>query len=141
VTTDLNTLLTAPYVKIDDHLGRRIRTGRPQSCPTPSCSASPWRRSCSEARWLRFVPRHLPGAFRYQPGQSGYSKRLRSAVPLIKRLIRVLAAATDLWTDPVWGQWPRPVMKYSSAATTAAGASRGSRCPLPGTMSKRAWGM
>ena len=56
----------------------------------------------SEARCLRFVPRHLPGAFRYQPGQSGYSKRLRSAVPLIKRLIRVLAAATDLWTDPVW---------------------------------------
>jgi Transposase DDE domain len=56
----------------------------------------------SEARWLRFVPRHLPGAFPYLPRQSGYNKRLRAAVPLIKRLIRVLAADTDVWTDPVW---------------------------------------
>ena len=40
--------------------------------------------------------------FRNLPGQSGYNKRLRGAVPLIKRLIRVLAADTDLWTDPVW---------------------------------------
>jgi hypothetical protein len=29
VTTDLNTLLTALYVKIDDWLGRPRRTGRP----------------------------------------------------------------------------------------------------------------
>jgi Transposase DDE domain len=56
----------------------------------------------SEARWLRFVPRHLPSAFPYLPGQSGYNKRLRAALPLIKRLIRTLATDTDLWTDPVW---------------------------------------
>jgi len=29
VTTNLNTLLTALYVKIDDYLGRRARPGRP----------------------------------------------------------------------------------------------------------------
>jgi hypothetical protein len=29
VTTDINTLLTAPYVKIDDWLGRPRRAGRP----------------------------------------------------------------------------------------------------------------
>jgi hypothetical protein len=56
----------------------------------------------SEARWLRLVPAALPGAFPYLPGQSGYSKRLRAALPLLKRLIRVLAADTDLWADPVW---------------------------------------
>ena len=56
----------------------------------------------SEARWLRFVPRALLAAFPYLPGQSGYNKRLRSAVSLIRRLIRELAADTDLWTDPVW---------------------------------------
>ena len=56
----------------------------------------------SEARWLRFAPRALPGAFPYLPGQSGYNKRLRGALSLIKRLIRVLATDTDLWADPVW---------------------------------------
>ncbi len=38
----------------------------------------------SEARWLRFVPRQAPGAFPYLPGQSGYNKRLRAAVPLLQ---------------------------------------------------------
>jgi Transposase DDE domain len=106
VTTDLNTLLTALYVKIDDQLGRRVRAGRPPKLSDAElltlAVAQVLLGVRSEARWLRFVPRHLPGAFRYLPGQSGYNKRLRSAVPLIKRLIRVLAADTDLWTDPVW---------------------------------------
>jgi hypothetical protein len=56
----------------------------------------------SEARWLRLIPEALPGAFPYLPGQSGYNKRLRGALPLLKRVIRMLAADTDLWTDPVW---------------------------------------
>jgi hypothetical protein len=56
----------------------------------------------SETRWLRFVPHALPAAFPYLPGQSGYNKRLRHALPLIKQLIRVLAADTDLWADPLW---------------------------------------
>jgi hypothetical protein len=38
----------------------------------------------SEARWLRLVPAALPGAFPYLPGQSGYNKRLRAALPLLK---------------------------------------------------------
>ena len=56
----------------------------------------------SEARWLRFVPAHLPGAFPYLPGQSGYNKRLRAALPLLARAIRVLAQDTDLWDDLAW---------------------------------------
>jgi hypothetical protein len=56
----------------------------------------------SEARWLRFPPRHLPGAFSYLPQQSGYNKRLRTAVPLLKKVIRLLALDTDLWTDATW---------------------------------------
>jgi hypothetical protein len=58
---------------------------------------------------LEDVPAALPGAFPYLPGQSGYNKRLRAALPLLKRLIRVLAADTDLWTDPVWLVDPTPV--------------------------------
>jgi hypothetical protein len=106
VTTDLNTLLTALYVKIDDYLGRRTRPGRPPKLSDAElltlAVAQVLLGVRSEARWLRFVPRALPGAFPYLPGQSGYNKRLRGALSLIKQLIRVLAADTDLWDDPVW---------------------------------------
>ena len=106
MTTNLNTLLTALYVKIDDYLGRRIRTGRPPKLSDAElltlAVAQVLLGVRSEARWLRFMPAHLPGAFPYLPGQSGYNKRLRAALPLIKQLIRVLAVDTDLWADPVW---------------------------------------
>lgn len=47
-------------------------------------------------------PAPCPGRFPTCPDSPGYNKRLRSALSLIKRLIRVLATDTDLWDDPVW---------------------------------------
>jgi hypothetical protein len=106
VTTDLNTLLTALYVRIDDYLAPRVRLGRPPKLVDSElltlAVAQVLLGVHSEARWLRLVPEALPGAFPYLPGQSGYNKRLRAALPLLKQLIRMLAADTDLWTDPVW---------------------------------------
>jgi hypothetical protein len=106
VRTDLNTLLTALYVKIDDHLGRPTRTGRPPKLTDAELLTIAVAQALlgirSEARWLRFLPRHLPGAFPYLPQQSGYNKRLRAAVPLLKHVIRMLAIDTDLWTDATW---------------------------------------
>ena len=100
MTTDLNALLTALYVKIDDYLDDRTRMGRPPKLSDAElltlAVAQVLLGVRSEARWLRFVPRALPAAFPYLPGQSGYNKRLRGALPLIKRLIRVLARDTDL---------------------------------------------
>ena len=106
MTTDLNTLLTALYVKIDDWLGRPTRSGRPPRLSDAELLTLVVAQILlgvrSEARWLRFVPRHLPGAFPYLPGQSGYNKRLRAALPLLRRAIRALACDTDLWTDSTW---------------------------------------
>jgi hypothetical protein len=106
VTTDLNTLLTALYVWIDDYLRGRVRAGRrPRLTDSELLTlavAQVLLAVHSEARWLRLVPEVLPGAFPYLPGQSGYNKRLRGALPLLKRVIRELACDTDLWTDPVW---------------------------------------
>ena len=100
MTTDLNTLLTALYVRIDDYLAGRRRAGRPPRLTDAElltlATAQVLLGVRSEARWLRLVPAALPGAFPYLPGQSGYNKRLRAALPLLKRLIRVLAADTDL---------------------------------------------
>lgn len=106
MTTDLGTLLTALYVRIDDWLGCRPRHGRPPRLSDAElltlAVAQVLLGVRSEARWLRFVPAHLPGAFPYLPGQSGYNKRLRGALPLLARAIRALAEDTDLWGDPAW---------------------------------------
>ncbi len=104
--TDLNTLLTALYVWIDDYLEPRRRSGRPPRLTDAELLTLAVAQALldirSEARWLRLIPERLPGAFPYLPGQSGYNKRLRGALPLLRRVIRDLAADTDLWADPVW---------------------------------------
>src|SRR4051794_30299652 len=106
VRTDLNTLLTALYVRIDDHLRTRVRPGRPPRLTDAEVLTLAVAQALlgvrSEARWLRLMPAALPGAFPYLPGQSGDNKRLRAAVPPLTWAIRVLAADTDLWADPVW---------------------------------------
>lgn len=53
----------------------------------------------SEARWLRFVRSRLGAMVPYVPKQPGRNKRLRTALPPVKRAIRLLA--TD--TDRPWG--------------------------------------
>ncbi len=87
----------------------------------------------SEARWLRFVLRALPAAFPYLPGRSGYNKRLRGALPLIKRLIQTVAADTDLWADPVWIVDSTPIKCARSRPTARrsnlAGWAGYSYCP------------
>jgi hypothetical protein len=106
VTTDLNTLLTALYVWVDDYLGPRRRPGRRPRLTDAELLTLAVAQALlgihSETRWLRLIPQRLPGAFPYLPGQSGYNKRLRAAWPLLRRIIRELATDTDLWTDPVW---------------------------------------
>ncbi len=127
--TDLNTLLTALYVWIDDSLRGRVRAGRrPRLTDSELLTlavAQVLLGVRSEARWLRLVPAALPGAFPYLPGQSGYNKRLRGALPLLRRVIRDLAADTDLWADPLWLVDSTPVECARSRPTVARSALAG----------------
>ncbi|MBD0741454.1 hypothetical protein [Streptomyces sp. CBMA152] len=89
MTTDLNTLLTALYVKTDDEIRGTRCLGR-----------APLRRDSelvclavaqtllgdhSEARWLRYANTHLTGMFSYLPQHPDYHWRLKAALPLLKR--------------------------------------------------------
>jgi Transposase DDE domain len=106
VTTDLNTLLTALYVKIDDEIGGTRCLGRPPLLSDSELICLAVAQALlgyhSEARWLRYAHKHLSGMFPYLPQRAGYNKRLRAALPLVKRVIRELAQDSDFWTDTVW---------------------------------------
>ncbi|RFU39267.1 IS982 family transposase [Actinomadura logoneensis] len=105
-TEELNTLLTALYVKVDDEIGMKRWLGRPpllsDSELVTLAVAQALLGFTSEARWLRFARGHLAGMFPYLPQRPGYNKRLRAALPLVKRVIRLLARDTDFWLDNVW---------------------------------------
>jgi hypothetical protein len=106
VTQDLNTLLTALYVKIDDELGGPRWMGRPPVLTDSElvcvAVAQAMLGFTSEAHWLRYARKHLGGLFPYLPQQSGYNKRLRAALGLVKRVIRMLAKSSDFWLDDCW---------------------------------------
>jgi Transposase DDE domain len=106
VTTDLETLLTALYVKIDDEIAGARWIGRPPQLSDSELICLMVAQALlgyhSQARWLRFARKRLAGMFPYLPQQSGYNKWLRAALPLVKRMIRELAMDSDFWTDNVW---------------------------------------
>ena len=111
--TDLDTLATALYVRVDDALKDDPTLGpwRPTVGIEPKLTDAELVTVAvlqallgftSETRWLRHARKHLGHLFPYLPGQSGYNKRLRAAANLITTLVRVLAADTSAWTDDTW---------------------------------------
>lgn len=113
VKTNLDTLATALYARIDDELKASpwLLPRRPKVGIGPRLSdaelltlavMSALLGYTSERRWLRRVDRDFRGLFPYVPGQSGYGKRLRAAISLLTSMIRVLAQDTSLWSDDVW---------------------------------------
>src|SRR6266496_3485325 len=113
VTTDMDTLATALYVKTDDLLkdSPQLAPCRPDVGIDPKLSDAELVTLAvmqalsgftSEARWLRHARAHLRHLFPYLPQQPGYNKRLRAAASLIQHCIRALAAGTTVWTDDVW---------------------------------------
>lgn len=136
MTKDLNTLATALYVKIDDHLIAfpDLAPYRPRGGIAPTLSdaelltlavLSALLGFTSERRWLRYARTHLTGMFPYLPGQSGYNKRLRAAASLIVHIIRLLGRDTSLWNDDVWVVDSTPVECGRSRQTTQRSALAG----------------
>jgi hypothetical protein len=107
VTTNLDTLVTALYVKIDDEYAALARLpGRPPRLSHPELLCLAVMQAMlgfhCEARWLRHVRKHYRHLFPFIPLDPGYNKRLRAALPQLKRMIRMLAQDTDFWHDTVW---------------------------------------
>jgi Transposase DDE domain len=130
VTTDLDTLLRALYVLIDDHVipsGQR-RPGRPKRLSDAElvclAVAQVLLGARSEHHWLRMCYGRLGHLFPYLPKQPGCHKRLVAAAPLICQVMLVLAAGCPSWHDdlrlldatPVPGGTSRQTVKRSRLA-------------------------
>ena len=92
---DLDDLVIALYVTIDEQLDRRHRWGRPprlSDAELVCLAVAQVLLGCnSERRWLRFARVRLGHLFPYLPSQAGYNKRLRAAAGHLAWAIRCLA--------------------------------------------------
>ncbi|HEX5256611.1 MAG TPA: IS982 family transposase [Mycobacterium sp.] len=109
MSKELDTLLTALYVFVDDHVvpprvGRGRRPGLSDSELVTLAVAQVLLGYRSERRWIRYL-RSDPvwqAMFPYLPQQPGYHKRLKNARGLLCQTILALAAACPSWFDDMW---------------------------------------
>ena len=104
MTEDLDTLLTALYVEIDDHVAppRQGRGRRPRLTDAELVCLAVAQVLLGfdcEHRWIRFAYCRLGHLFRYLPNQPGYHMRLRAAAPLLAQAISHLARVSPSWCD------------------------------------------
>ena len=110
---DLDTLVTALYVRIDDLLA-----AHPEWAPErPAVGIAPRLSDAelvtlavlqallgfdSEARFIRYATAHLHPWFLFVPQRPGYNKRLRRSGELMKHMIGALARDCPSFHDDVW---------------------------------------
>jgi len=103
MSADLDALLTALYVLVDDLLPPRRRFGRPVRISDNEliCLAiAQVLLDCpNERRFLRLAERRLGHLFPYIPGQSGFNKRLRALAPQLLEAITLLARLSPSFYD------------------------------------------
>jgi Transposase DDE domain len=103
VSADLDALLTALYVLVDDLLPPRRRFGRPPLISDSEliCLAvAQVLLDCpNERRFLRFASRRLGHLFPYIPGQSAFNKRLRALAPQLVQAVTLIARLSPSWCD------------------------------------------
>jgi hypothetical protein len=103
VHADLDDLLTALYVLVDDFLPARTGAGRRpriSDAELITLAVAQILLQChSERRFLRLARKVLSHLFLYIPKQPGYNKRLRSLAPQICRIIEHLATISPSFCD------------------------------------------
>ena len=101
--TDLDSLLTALYVLVDDLLPARSGAGRHPKITAAELIALAVAQiflGChSERRFLRLARTRLGHLFPYIPNQPGYNKRLRALAPQICLVIGALARVSPSFCD------------------------------------------
>jgi hypothetical protein len=129
VHADLDTLVIALYVMVDDLFGPRTGPGRRPKLSDAElvCLAvAQVLLGCdSERRWLRLVGRRLGHLFPYLPTPSAYNRRLRRAAPLVALAIQDLAAHTPSWHDQLRLVDSTPVPCAASRETVRRSALAG----------------
>jgi hypothetical protein len=124
VTNKLNTLLTALYVFVDDHVvpprtGRGRRPELSDSELITLAMAQMLLKYDSQRRWIRHI--HSNPAWRamfpYLPSQSAYHKRLKTAEGLLCQTILALAMDCPSWFDDLWITDATPVPCATSRET------------------------
>jgi len=119
VDNDLDTLLTALYVFLDDHVIGPRRVGRPPWLTDAEllclAIAQVLLNFPNERQWVRYARKNLRALFPYIPDQSGYNKRLRAAGPMISKVIRALARTTPT---------SAPILRLVDSTPVPCGASR-----------------
>jgi len=105
VRTDLDTLLIALYVLVDDHViaPHDRRPGRPKQFSDAElvclAVAQVLLGARSEHHWPRLCYGRLGHLFPYLPKQPGYHKRLKAAAPLLCKTMLHLARLCPSWAD------------------------------------------
>ncbi len=119
---DLDTLLTAIYVLVDDFLPGRAGPGRPPEITDAElitlAIAQVFMEVPNDRKFLGFAAWRLGHLFPYLPQQSGYNKRLRSLVPKISRAINYLAYVSPSLFDKLRLLDSTPVPCGASRETT-----------------------
>jgi hypothetical protein len=120
---NLDALLTATYVLIDDFLPKRSpRRGRPQEITDAEVIsllvAQALLQIPDDRRFIATARRRLGHLFPYLPQQPGYSKRVRALTPEIERAINYLAFISPSFCDDLRLLDSTPVPCAASRQTT-----------------------